>query len=93
MPDKRTTQRAFYIHASNNAVLLTNWLLFRANTALAGMVKKYRNAFTIVTPAIVDSSVVTLSDDAYRKSVRHMTEWGMTARGELADPYQRTSPM
>ena len=46
------------------------------------MVKKYRNAFTIVAPAIIDSSVIALSDEAYKKSMRRVTEWGLTARGE-----------
>ena len=62
--------------------VLTNEFLSRANSALAGMVKKYRNAFTIVAPAIIDSSVIALSDEAYKKSMRRVTEWGLTARGE-----------
>ena len=52
-----------------------------ANAALAGMTKKYANAFSIVVPVIVDSSVVTLSDSSYAKNVRHLLKWSMTARG------------
>ena len=53
-----------------------------ANAALAGMTKKYANAFSIIVPVIVDSSVVTLSDSSYAKNVRHLLKWSMTARGE-----------
>ncbi|KAH9933653.1 ketoacyl-synt-domain-containing protein [Epithele typhae] len=55
-----------------------------ANSALAGLTRKYTNAFSIVAPIIHDSRVLTLSDDSYNKSVRHMLKWGMTAR-DLCD--------
>ncbi|KAI1783602.1 ketoacyl-synt-domain-containing protein [Ganoderma leucocontextum] len=55
-----------------------------ANTALAGLTRKYRNAFSIVSPIILDSRIVILADDTYNSRVRHMTKWGMTAR-ELCD--------
>ncbi|KAI0749982.1 hypothetical protein C8Q80DRAFT_660233 [Daedaleopsis nitida] len=55
-----------------------------ANSALAGLTRKYRNAFSIVAPLILDSRVLTLSDDSYNSRVRHMIKWGMTAR-DLCD--------
>ena len=45
------------------------------------MARKYRKAFSMVCPIILDSGVLTLKDDAYRSRVRHTTSWGMTARG------------
>lgn len=53
---------------------------FSANTALAGLTHKYPNAFSIVSPIILDSRIVTLTDGTYNSRVRHMTKWGMTAR-------------
>ncbi|EJF59192.1 ketoacyl-synt-domain-containing protein [Dichomitus squalens LYAD-421 SS1] len=55
-----------------------------ANTALAGLTRKYPNAFSIVSPIILDSRIVTLTDETYNSRVRHMVKWGMTAR-ELCD--------
>ncbi|KAI0695501.1 polyketide synthase [Cerioporus squamosus] len=51
-----------------------------ANTALAGAIRGYRNAFSIVSPIILDSRILTLTDDSYNTRVRHMIKWGMTAR-------------
>ena len=48
------------------------------------MTKKYKNAFSVVAATIWDSTILTLADEAYRKSVRHMIEWGMTARGTMS---------
>ena len=64
--------------------MLTIRSSFRANTALAGLTRKYPNAFSIVSPIILDSRIVTLTDDTYNSRVRHMVRWGMTAR-ELCD--------
>ncbi|KZT25643.1 hypothetical protein NEOLEDRAFT_1178119 [Neolentinus lepideus HHB14362 ss-1] len=52
-----------------------------ANTALAGLTKKYKNAFCMVCPAIVDSAIALKgdADDVYRRRLRHLTDWGMTA--------------
>ncbi|TFK49005.1 polyketide synthase [Heliocybe sulcata] len=52
-----------------------------ANTALAGLTKKYKNAFCMVCPAIVDSAIALKGDDddVYRRRLRHLTDWGMTA--------------
>ena len=77
--------------------LLLHYLLIfefcgRANSALAGLTKAYKNAFSIVSPIILDSRVLTLSDDSYYKSVRHMIKWGITARGELL-PKQWPMPL
>lgn len=52
-----------------------------ANTALAGLTKKYKNAFCMVCPAIIDSAIALKGDvdDVYRRRLRHLTDWGMSA--------------
>ncbi|KAI1798467.1 polyketide synthase [Ganoderma leucocontextum] len=55
-----------------------------ANTALAGMTGKYKNAFSIVSPAITDSRLVSTTDGSYQSRLRHVTAWGMSTR-ELCD--------
>ncbi|KAI0737718.1 hypothetical protein C8Q80DRAFT_1222755 [Daedaleopsis nitida] len=55
-----------------------------ANAALAGLTRKYKNAFSIVPPIILDTSILTMSEDGYNTRVRHMVSWGMTAR-EVCD--------
>ena len=44
---------------------------------------KYRNAFVMVPPLITDSTVMTLANESYSSSVRHMLKWAMTAKGKL----------
>ncbi len=54
----------------------------RANTALAGLTRKYKNAFSIVAPLILDSAVITASDDSHVATrLRYLIKWGLTARG------------
>ncbi|TBU55410.1 polyketide synthase [Dichomitus squalens] len=55
-----------------------------ANSALAGMTRKYKNAFSIVSPAITDSRLVSTTDGSYQSRLRHVIAWGMSAR-ELCD--------
>ncbi|KAI0737725.1 KR domain-containing protein [Daedaleopsis nitida] len=55
-----------------------------ANAALAGLTRRYKNAFSIVPPIILDTSILTMSEDGYNTRVRHMVSWGMTAR-EVCD--------
>ncbi|TFK49392.1 hypothetical protein OE88DRAFT_1662947 [Heliocybe sulcata] len=52
-----------------------------ANSALAGLTKKYSNAFCMVCPAIIDSAILLKGhiDDAHRRRLRHIIDWGMTA--------------
>ncbi|EPQ57833.1 polyketide synthase [Gloeophyllum trabeum ATCC 11539] len=52
-----------------------------ANTALAGLTKKYKNAFCMVCPAIIDSAIALKgdADSVYRRRLRHLTDWGMSA--------------
>ncbi|KZT25650.1 ketoacyl-synt-domain-containing protein [Neolentinus lepideus HHB14362 ss-1] len=52
-----------------------------ANTALAGLTKKYKNAFCMVCPFILDSAIALKGDDddVYRRRLRHLADWGMTA--------------
>ena len=60
--------------------------LYSANSALAGMTSKYRNAFCLVAPLVMDTGVFVMSDDAhYSTRLRHFTRWGMTARGKFSD--------
>ncbi|KAL6298078.1 polyketide synthase [Sparassis latifolia] len=50
-----------------------------ANTALAGLTKKYRNAFTLVTPAIIDSYFALSAEAASKHGLlKHLSDWGMT---------------
>ncbi|KAI0694299.1 ketoacyl-synt-domain-containing protein [Cerioporus squamosus] len=51
-----------------------------ANNALAGYVRKYRRALAIVAPIVLDSSLLTASEDSYGSRVRHLINWGLTAR-------------
>ncbi|KAI0683985.1 polyketide synthase [Cerioporus squamosus] len=51
-----------------------------ANTALSGMSRKYRNAFSMICPIILDSGVLTLNDDLYKSRVRRAASYGMTGR-------------
>lgn len=51
-----------------------------ANTALAGMTKKYKNAFCIVVPGIIDSSVA-IADESHAGRINHLVNWGMTGSG------------
>lgn len=55
--------------------------MFRANIALAGLTQKYKNAFSLVSPLILDSTIMTTNDDTYQSRLRHMSGWGMSARG------------
>ncbi|KAH7904616.1 hypothetical protein BJ138DRAFT_1130883 [Hygrophoropsis aurantiaca] len=57
-----------------------------ANTALDGAIQKYRNAFSLVAPAITDSAVVTGRADSEQDPARlqHLLSWGFSAR-ELCD--------
>ncbi|KAH9944952.1 ketoacyl-synt-domain-containing protein [Epithele typhae] len=55
-----------------------------ANSALTWQTRKYRNAFAMEAPMIVDSSVITVGTETYNRNVRHWTRWGMTARGLCA---------
>ena len=78
--DKQATLRTLFPYGTITAA--ANTLSYRANTALAGLTAKHKNAFSIVSPLILDSSVFTMSEDAYSKSLRRVSKWGMTARGE-----------
>ncbi|KAH7907339.1 putative polyketide synthase [Hygrophoropsis aurantiaca] len=57
-----------------------------ANTALDGAIRKYRNAFSLVAPAITDSAVVTGRADSEQDPARlqHLLSWGFSTR-ELCD--------
>ena len=50
---------------------------------LAGMTKKYTNAFTIVSPAILDLGELTLLDRVSRKNLQHVLNWGITIQREF----------
>ena len=54
--------------------------MFSANTSLTGSLAKYKNMVSLVTPFIIDSAVA-LQDDALRKRVSHLANWGMSTRG------------
>lgn len=54
-----------------------------SNTALSGMVQRYKNAVCIVAPAILDSHIVVSADSSYLRLIRHMLVWGHTAQGKL----------
>ena len=49
---------------------------------LAGLTKKYANAFTIVSPAILDLGELTLLDRVSRKNLQHVLNWGITVQGK-----------
>lgn len=49
---------------------------------LTGMTKKYKNAFTIVSPAISDLGDMILFDPSVKKNLRHLSNWAITARCE-----------
>ncbi|KAI0739465.1 ketoacyl-synt-domain-containing protein [Daedaleopsis nitida] len=52
-----------------------------ANTALAGLTRKYRNAFAMVAPLILDSSIFLMNEDPhYMTRLRHVTRFALTAR-------------
>ena len=61
----------------------TSFLTYRcrANTLAAGLTRKYKNAFSITCPAIIDSRVVSTTDAAYQSRLRHVIAYGMSARG------------
>ena len=48
--------------------------LGRANTTLSGAIREYLNTFSIVPPIILDSSILTLTDDSSISRVRHMIQ-------------------
>ncbi|KAI0364111.1 ketoacyl-synt-domain-containing protein [Pilatotrama ljubarskyi] len=52
-----------------------------ANTSLAGLTKKYRNAVCIVAPAILDTSTIKgeLFGSVSAVHLKHLTEWGLTS--------------
>ena len=77
---KRTTQRGSHPFLYTPYLLL-NLFFIRANTTLAGMTRKYKNAFCIVCPAITDSSLVSTTDRSYHSRLRHLSAWGMPAQG------------
>lgn len=47
------------------------------------MARKYRNAACIIAPVILDSHVVVSADSAYKRQLRSVIAWGMSARGIL----------
>ncbi|KAJ3767378.1 polyketide synthase [Lentinula raphanica] len=52
-----------------------------ANTALDELLRPYRNAFSILSPALLDTSIITKADDWHsRKSVSHLTSWAMSSQ-------------
>ncbi|OBZ65511.1 L-aminoadipate-semialdehyde dehydrogenase large subunit [Grifola frondosa] len=55
-----------------------------ANTALSGLTRKYKNAMSIVAPVILDSGISLGSDVVQNARLRHLSNWGMTAR-DLCD--------
>ncbi|EGO18754.1 hypothetical protein SERLADRAFT_480454, partial [Serpula lacrymans var. lacrymans S7.9] len=57
-----------------------------ANTVLDGQVRKYSNAFSIVTPAISDSATMIGKSDSSVNATRfeHLIPWGYSAK-ELCD--------
>ena len=61
----------------------------RANTALTGLAKQYRRAFTLIVPFIIDSSVSVLDDD-YLGRVNHLARWGFASAGASLDILDRT---
>ncbi|EIN05362.1 polyketide synthase [Punctularia strigosozonata HHB-11173 SS5] len=48
-----------------------------ANVALEGLVEPYPNAFAMVAPMIIDS---TIADPRNASHLRHLSDWGFTAR-------------
>ncbi|KAI0653728.1 ketoacyl-synt-domain-containing protein [Cubamyces menziesii] len=52
-----------------------------ANTSLAGLTKKYRNAVCIVAPAILDTSTIKgeLAGSSPALRLKHLSNWGMTS--------------
>jgi hypothetical protein len=54
-------------------------MFLRANTMLDGRLRTMSNAFSIVTPAVTDSFVATLSATKFK----HLTDWGMSSQSEL----------
>ncbi|OJT09920.1 hypothetical protein TRAPUB_13598 [Trametes pubescens] len=52
-----------------------------ANTSLAGLTKKYRNAVCVVAPAILDTSTIKgeLVGSSPSLRLKHLSNWGMTS--------------
>ncbi|KAJ3795783.1 polyketide synthase [Lentinula aff. detonsa] len=51
-----------------------------ANTVLDEHLRSYRNAFSILSPAIMDTSIITKTNDwQIRKNVAHLTSWAMSS--------------
>lgn len=55
-----------------------------ANTALESLISRHRNAFCLVTPMVLDTSIAfgDLSKGSTRNvKVRHIAAWGVSCRG------------
>ncbi|OBZ73483.1 Nonribosomal peptide synthetase 14 [Grifola frondosa] len=50
-----------------------------ANTALAGLTRKYKNAMTLVSPAILDTSVLLGLYSVQSTRLKHLSNWGITS--------------
>ncbi|KAI0917633.1 Type I Iterative Polyketide synthase (PKS) [Taiwanofungus camphoratus] len=50
-----------------------------ANTALTGLLHKYKNAMALVTPGILDTRQFLLQDAFTNQRLRHISSWGMLA--------------
>ena len=57
--------------------------LYSANTALDELLRPYRNAFSLLSPALLDTPIITKADDWHsRKSVSHLPSWAMSSQRE-----------
>lgn len=56
-------------------------ILLSANTALTGLLHKYKNAMALVTPGILDTRQFLLQDAFTNQRLRHISSWGMLASG------------
>ena len=64
----------------NNIIRLWSNLELRANTALEEMSRPFPNAFSMVTPLILDSSVIEKADG----NITHLKPWGLSTEGDNA---------
>ncbi|EGO18727.1 putative polyketide synthase [Serpula lacrymans var. lacrymans S7.9] len=52
-----------------------------ANVILDGLAKPYKNAFSIVTPAVTDSFTATGAGESFHAArIKHLTSWGMSSQ-------------
>ena len=54
---------------------------------LSGLTRKYSNAFSIVSPLIVDLGELTLLEETHKRKMMNVLTWGFTARRECLKSY------